>query len=101
MPVSCTGSLTTGVVWETWETAADWDATERNGVVRDVDAAAAGRGPRVWARDELVGWLGLSSPDPSATKVPRRVLVDLLRRMVDGSDWDVGELVDALAREGV
>jgi hypothetical protein len=69
-------------VWTVWPTQADFDATERNGQVRDPAAAAAGRGPVDWPnRDALAASLGLVKP--TTRKPTRAQLVAQLRAVPD------------------
>lgn len=79
--------------WEVWRTEADWLATERNGQVARPDLAALGHGPEVWAPAP-------TTPRRATTggKATKAELVTMLRRLVDGSDWEVSELTDLLAR---
>jgi hypothetical protein len=81
--------------WHVWSTQADWDATERhtpNGrTVRDPDAAARGRGPAIFDRDRL-----------AATKAKRPTkaeAISLLRAIAEGTDWQVSDLEELLARD--
>jgi|SRR5678815_5675359 hypothetical protein len=76
--------------WDVWESEADWFATERNGSVRSPELAAAGHGPRTFAKA-----VAKATKTAKATKAD---LVGLLRRVVDGTDWSVAELEDLLAR---
>lgn len=89
-----------GNVWETWQSEADWNATERNGTVRDPVAAAAGHGPTVWDRDQLTAWLGVDAPArvTRSQRPAKSELVGMLRRILEGTDWSVSELSDLVAR---
>ena len=82
--------------WWTWLTQADWDATERDGtdqgrIVRDARAAAAGHGPVPF------------DPAPIAATRPKRPTkaeaIALLRAIAEGTDWQVSDLEELLARE--
>jgi hypothetical protein len=79
-------------IWSTWATEADWDATERSGVIRDPEAAAAGHGPVDWQRADLVGWLGLDVPAPR--RLTKAALVAALRA-VDGLPAAAVAVLDA------
>jgi hypothetical protein len=79
--------------WWVWATQADWDATERHTpdgrVVRDQTARAAGHGPSVY------------TPAPvSRPKRPTKAeAIALLKAIAEGTDWQVEELEQLLARE--
>jgi hypothetical protein len=89
--------------WLTWATVEDFDATERSTrvqlddgtytaqrTVRNTEARDAGHGPRDWKRADLEAWLGLDCPK---VKRPGKAdMVAMLRRILDGTDWEVDEL---------
>lgn len=77
--------------WDVWRTEADWLATERNGQVARPDLAELGHGPAVWEPPT-------TPPRATSRKATKAELVTMLRRLVDGSDWEVNELTDLLAR---
>lgn len=74
--------------WDVWRTEADWLATERNGEVARPDLAALGHGPAVWS----------PAPTVAGRKATKAECVAMLRRLLEGADWEVSELEDLLAR---
>lgn len=82
-----------GEMWSTWTTEADYNATERNGKVRDQAAAAAGHGPI--DRDSATMRVLLGLDAPKARKLSKPQLVAKLRAMQDRLPREAVELLGA------
>lgn len=95
-----------GRQWTTWETAADWSATERRVVrhteggpkvtkeIRDPAAAARGHGPRDWDRDHLATVLGVGARR-APTRLTKVQLVKALRAIEGKLPREAVELLNA------
>jgi hypothetical protein len=83
--------------WMTWATQADWDATERSTadgrVIRDQAAHDAGHGPHIYDRGFEPGIV------VKAKRPTKAEAINLLRAIAEGTDWQVSDLEDLLARE--